>query len=81
MMTQLQKSLEFFVYNELLQNGLGDEISEMKGESVQLNIYEGLEKLKNNNSLIMPKLQIQDRHSMGGGENGGEIADEAQTQE
>jgi hypothetical protein len=29
----------------------------------------------------MPKLQIQDRHSMGGGENGGEIADEAQTQE
>ena len=73
MATYLQKALEFYLQTKLQQNGYEDN-ADAKVESVQqLKILDCIDK-----SLLLPKLsQLTDRHSMSGGENGGEIADDA----
>ena len=62
--------MEFFVYNEILHVTPNDDI-DIKTESVQLKIFESLGKLQN--TFVPKAMNMSDR---GGGENGGEIADE-----
>jgi hypothetical protein len=42
----------------------------------QLKIFDSIDK-----SLLLPKLKMTDTNSMSGGENGGEIADDTQSNE